>query len=235
MNIFLRKTNTCIANTYLHKIIGGIGQNCHLSSYWCELTRIIDKRVDHKECQRFIGFHLQICLRNFKRELLLSKSRLLHGDNTKDVTEGEACHLQAKLSLLHLNPRSQAIIDGHHARTQLLYIREAFRSIFAHFIELFDLSNDAVKVRDDSINDGQLGALKDVSLLLLENTLLHYLTFFPTLFQAFLVVLQEILQFLLSLFTFFARVYLAYSPFIGTRTIVELPKIYYGKNCDQNN
>ena len=70
----------------------------------------------------FVGFDLKVCLRHFKRELLLSKSILLHRDNLEDVFKRESRHLKTKLSLLHLNPRSKSVVDGHHARAQLLNV-----------------------------------------------------------------------------------------------------------------
>ena len=165
-----------------------MGKNRHFTTSWCKLSGIINKRIDHEERQGFVGFDMKVSIRHFEDELLLSKGILLHGNDTKDVAKREACHLKTEPSPLHLNPRSESVVNSHHARTQFLNIRKVLCAIFAHFIEFLYLSNNAVKVRNDGIDDRQLGALKDVSFLLAVDALLHHLTLFPTLFQMLFAV-----------------------------------------------
>ena len=76
--------------------------------------------------------------------------------------------------------------------------------ILPFFVEFPDFCNNAVQVRDDGIDNGQLGALQDVSLLLLKDALLHDLARFLTFFQPFLAFQHKLLQSLPSLLTVLA-------------------------------
>ena len=100
--------------------------------------------------------------------------------------------------------------------------------------KFFDFVGNTIQVGNNSIDHRQFGALKNVSLLFVEETLLHYLTLFPTLFLSLLTFLKKLSKFLSGLHAGFVGTYLTYFLLERTGSVPQLTIVNSGKNDNDN-
>ena len=152
LHIVFRKSHTGIGDGNLNIISRRNGTDADVTTRWGEFSGIVAKGVDHEERECHVCLHLIFSGIHRKCNALLGEKHTATGNDVKELLKRECGNMQLELTLTHLDPIGQHVIQAHDFARQFADVSQSFLVCFTIPLHSVDFGNDSVKIGNDGID-----------------------------------------------------------------------------------
>ena len=152
LHIVFRKSNTGIDDGNLNIICTGNGTDADVTTRWGEFSGIVAKGIDHEERECHVCLHLIFSGIHRKCNPFLGEKHTATGNDVEEMLKWECGNMQLELTLPHLDPIGQHVIQAHDFARQFADVSQSFLVCFTIPLHSVDFGNDTVKIGYDGID-----------------------------------------------------------------------------------
>ncbi len=150
--IILAQSHTRVTDIHLYIVVAFSGCYCHTAALGRELAGIVGKRVYHEKRQRLIRFHLQGGGLHVKPYALLFEGIAALSHYLEQVLQVNGPNVERQLSLAHLYPFGQHIVELADLRHELQYVVAPLGTHTTLAFHAHHLAGNAVEIGNDGMH-----------------------------------------------------------------------------------